>query len=50
MGDRTQEQEAKGVMEILIYQKCHIKNMIKEIIEVDELLKTHRICKCCRQV
>lgn len=32
-------QEVKGVMEILINQKCHIENMSKEIVNVDEILK-----------
>lgn len=33
------EQEVKGVMEILTDQKCHIENMSKEIVNVDEILK-----------
>jgi methyl-accepting chemotaxis protein len=33
------EQEVKVVMEILTEQKCHIKNMSKEIVDVDGILK-----------
>lgn len=33
------EQEVRGVTEILIDQKSHIKNMSEEILEVDEILK-----------
>ncbi|MGV8981227.1 methyl-accepting chemotaxis protein [Clostridium sp.] len=33
------EQEVKVVMEILTEQKCHIENMNKEIVDVDEILK-----------
>jgi methyl-accepting chemotaxis protein len=33
------EQEVRGVTEILVNQKSHIKNMSREILEVDEILK-----------
>ncbi|MCB2297523.1 methyl-accepting chemotaxis protein [Clostridium tagluense] len=33
------EQEVRGVMELLTDQKHHIKNMSKEIVDVDEILK-----------